>query len=173
MINKPNNYAFIDGQNLYLSLKSLGWTLDYCRFRIYLRDKYAVAKAYLFIGYIKNNDELYQALREAGFICIFKPILEYQNGAVKGNCDAELVLQAMIEYQNYQQAVIITGDGDFYCLVNYLLSQGKLKAVIVPNKFKFSALLKFKIFRPYLRYLNDLELKLGYKKKRPYKDETS
>jgi uncharacterized LabA/DUF88 family protein len=47
-------------------------------------------------------------------------------GKVKGNVDAELVLHAMIEYPNYDKALIVTGDGDFFCLVEYLIKQDKL-----------------------------------------------
>ena len=105
-------------------------------------------------------------MQEAGFICIFKPTLKYKDGTTKGNCDAELVLQAMIEYSNFDKAIIVTGDGDFYCLVKYLIEKLKMKAVIIPNKFKFSALLKFKICRPYLRFLNNSNDKLAYKKEK-------
>ena len=38
---KENNYAFIDGQNLNLSLKELGWKIDY-RVRAYLKDQYRI-----------------------------------------------------------------------------------------------------------------------------------
>lgn len=172
MILKENNYAFIDSQNLNLSIRELGWKLDWRCFRVYLKEKYGVARAFLFIGYVSGNNDLYTALQEAGFICIFKPTLTYKGGTTKGNCDAELVLHAMIEYPNYDKAVIVTGDGDFYCLVQHLLEKGKLKNVLIPNQLKFSALLKWDIFRPYLRYMNDLEHKLAYKKKGPRKDET-
>jgi len=172
MKNTENNYAFIDSQNLNLSIRSLGWSLDFVKFRIFLKEKYGVEKAFLFIGYIDGNNSLYKALQEAGFICIFKPTLEYENGGTKGNVDAELVLHTMIEYPNYNKAVIVSGDGDFHCLVKYLLEKGKLKNVLIPNRLKFSALLKWKIFRPYLRYVNELENRLSYKKKGPFKDET-
>lgn len=130
--------------------------------------------AYLFIRYIEGNNDLYTALQVAGFICIFKPTLKYKDGTTKGNCDAELVLWSMIEYSNYDKAIIVTGDGDFYCLVNYLIEKCKLSAILIPNKLKFSALLKFKLFRSHLRYMNELKEKLSYdhKKKRPHKDET-
>ncbi len=167
-----NNYAFIDSQNINLAIRALGWRLDFARFRIYLTDKYGVTKAFLFIGYIEGNNELYKSLQEAGFICIFRPTLKYKDGSTKGNCDAELVLQAMIEYQNYDKALIITGDGDFYCLAKYLEENYKLEALLIPNRLKFSALLKLKVFRPFLRFMNDLEGLLAYKKKRPYKDGT-
>lgn len=158
---KEKNFAFLDSQNLNLSIRSLGWKLDFKRFRKYLADKYGVQKAYLFIGFIDANEELYASLKEAGFVCIFKPTLTYKDGTTKGNCDAELVLQAMIELPNYDKAVIVTGDGDFYCLIKLLLEWKKLKAVLIPDRLKFSALLKLKEFRPYLQYMNDLRSKLA------------
>ena len=158
---KEKNFAFVDSQNLNLSIRSLGWKLDFKRFRKYLADKYDVQKAYLFIGFIDANEELYASLKEAGFVCVFKPTLTYKDGTTKGNCDAELVLQAMIELPNYDKAVIVTGDGDFYCLVKLLLEWNKLKAVLIPDQLKFSALLKLKEFRPYLQYMNDLRSKLS------------
>jgi uncharacterized LabA/DUF88 family protein len=172
MKKAANNYAFIDSQNLNLSIRALGWELDFSRFRIYLQENYSVTKAFLFIGYVEGNNDLYASLQTAGFICIFKPTLKYKDGTTKGNCDAELVLQTMIEYPNYDKAIIVTGDGDFYCLVKYLVEKEKLEALMVPNKLKFSALLKFRIVRPYLRFMNDLQQRLEYKKKRPRKDGT-
>jgi len=161
-----NNYAFIDSQNLNLAIRELGWQLDHHRFRVYLREKYGVQKAFLFIGYVEGSMTLYKALQEAGFICIFKPTLKYKDGTIKGNCDAELVLQTMIEYPNYRRAIIVTGDGDFHCLVKYLLEQEKLGAVLIPNREKYSALLKLREFRPYLCFMNDLKQNLGYKKEK-------
>ncbi len=167
-----NNYAFIDSQNLNLNIRNQGWILDFARFRVYLREKYGVKKAFIFVGYIEANKKMYDFLNSTGYVCIFKPTLEYKDGTTKGNCDAELVLQTMIEYPNYDGAIIVSGDGDFQCLAKYLFDNKKLKMLIIPNKLKFSALLKQAIFRPYLRYLNDLQKKLEYIKKRPHKDET-
>src|SRR3989344_1579846 len=171
--SKENNYAFIDSQNLNLSIRALGWALDFKRFRKYLLEKYSISEAFLFIGFVEGNNDLYKSLQEAGFICIFKPTLKYKDGTTKGNCDAELVLQAMIEYPNYDKAVIVTGDGDFHCLVKYLIGKDKLEALLIPNMFKFSTLLKFKEFRPYLRYMNELKNRMEYKNKRPHEDGTS
>ncbi len=167
-----NNYAFIDSQNLNLSIRNLGWVLDFKRFRVYLKEKYGVTKAFLFIGYIGANRDLYTSLQDAGFICIFKPTLTYKDGKTKGNCDAELVLETMIQFPEYNQAVIVTGDGDFYCLAKYLIEKNKLNSILIPNRFKFSALLKWKLFRPFLQYMNDLEQRLAYKKKEPHTDGT-
>lgn len=141
---KENNYAFVDSQNLNLGVKSQGWDLDFARFRQFLKDKYKVQRAYLFIGYVFENQTIYTKLQEAGYICIFKPTLEIKEKGkirIKGNVDAELVLHTMIEYENYDKAIIISGDGDFYCLVQYLVKQNKLRKIIVPNT-RFSSLLR-------------------------------
>lgn len=162
---KENNYAFINGQNLHLSVRALGWKLDMGRFRVYLKEKYGVSKAFLFIGYIGTNSDLYKHLQEAGYICIFKPVLIYKEGKTKGNCDAELVLYAMIEYSTYKKAVIVSGDGDFHCLVKYLIEQKKLEKLLIPNQRAYSALLK-RFPSQYLGFVSALRHKVAYKKKR-------
>jgi uncharacterized LabA/DUF88 family protein len=161
-----NNYAFIDSNNLYLSIKVLGWDIDFKRFRIYLKDKYNIRKAFLFIGYVPGNEALYTSLQEAGYIVIFKPTLEYKKDGenkIKGNVDAELVLHTMIEYPNYDKAIIVTGDGDFHCLIEYLEQKNKLGRVLIPNRKRYSKLLWR--FHQYTDYLNNLENKLAKNKK--------
>jgi uncharacterized LabA/DUF88 family protein len=157
-----NNFAFIDSNNVYLSIKSQGWHINWERFRIYLKEHYNVITAYLFIGYIEGNNDVYIRLQKAGFICIFKPVLTYKDGTIKGNVDAELVLHTMIQLPNFNKAVIVTGDGDFYCLVQHLLEQNKLQTVLVPNRHKYSALLK-KFAKKNIAFMNDLKEKIGLK----------
>lgn len=77
------------------------------------------------------------------------------SGDVKGNVDAELVLHAMIEYANYDKALIVTGDGDFYCLVEYLLKMDKLLKLMVPNKGKYSSL--FRKMMPHIVFMDNLQ----------------
>ena len=149
-MQKPIIYAFIDSQNLNLGVKSQGWILDWRKFRQYLRNKYNVTKAYLFIGQVAGNESLYTFLQECGYIIIFKPTLErLKDGRVeiKGNVDAELVLHSMIQFNNYDKAIIVSGDGDFHCLVEYLVSQNKLLLILAPNKY-YSRLLK-----PFSRFI--------------------
>ncbi len=158
-------YAFIDSQNLNLGVRSSGWQIDYKKFRLYLKNKYGVDKAFMFIGMVTNNQKLYTMLQDAGFILIFKPTVRYfENGkeTVKGNVDAELVLHAAaIEFSNYNKAIIVSGDGDFACLVEFLDDKNKLLHVFTPNS-KYS-----KLLRPYSKYvveLNQLKSSLEYKK---------
>jgi len=161
-----NNYAFIDSQNLNLAIRDQGWLLDWKKFRIYLRENYQVNKAFLFIGYVSGNSNLYRALQLYGYILIFKPTMELPSGTVKGNIDAELVLHTMIEYLNYDQAVIVSGDGDFYCLIEYLRNQNKLLVLLVPNYYKYSGLLKGAAAKK-IAFCNDLQKKLSYIKRTP------
>jgi len=143
-------YAFIDSQNLNLGVRSQGWKLDFGKFRQYLITKYQVSKTFLFLGYVQGNQALYTYLQSVGYICIFKPTLELKKNKkikIKGNVDAELVLHAMIEYPKYDKAIIVSGDGDFYCLIEYLEKKGKLLKIFAPNK-KYSSLL-----RKYAKYI--------------------
>jgi uncharacterized LabA/DUF88 family protein len=158
------NYAFIDSQNLNLSILRLGWKLDFHRFRVYLREKYKVQIAYLFIGYLPENQDLYNSLQKYGYVLIFKPTLKYKDGRIKGNCDAELVLQTMIDFEKYKKAVIVNGDGDFHCLVHYLLKENKLEKLLVPNRHSYSALLK-KCAADKITFINELKRKLEYENK--------
>lgn len=160
-----SNYAFIDSQNLNLGVRSSGWRVDYRKLRLYLKNKFDVDQAFMFIGLVGNNQKLYTELQKAGFILVFKPTVQYfQNGkqTVKGNVDAELVLHAAaIQYANYDKAVIVTGDGDFACLIEFLEDKGKLLHILTPNH-KYSQLLK--PFSQYIVHMSQLKKSVEYKK---------
>ena len=98
-----------------------------------------------------------------------------QGGVVKGNVDAELVLHAMIEWSNYDKAVIVTGDGDFYCLVDYLHKKKKLLRLLAPNAAKYSTLLR-PLAPNLIDFVSHLRVKLEWKGKeserQSYKDKT-
>ena len=162
MEKHENNYAFIDSNNLYLSIRQQGWKLDFRRFRNYLQDKYNVTKAFLAIGHVAQHKKLYAALRQDGYDLIFKPTLLLPDGRVKGDVDAELVLQALAEYNNYDKAVIVSNDGDFHCLVRYLQQQNKLLRLIIPDRNNYSSLLTR--FSAHIAFMNDLRGKLEYKR---------
>ncbi|MBR2709693.1 NYN domain-containing protein [Candidatus Saccharibacteria bacterium] len=150
-MKKDKVYAFIDGNNLYLGAKAQGITIHYGDFRLYLRNKLGAEKVFLFIGYDPRNATLYKMLQRYGYILVFKPTIPYvEDGArtMKGNVDAELVLHcAAIEYPDFDKAVIVTSDGDFACLVQYLVERGKLAKIITPTEFHSS------LFQPYTSYI--------------------
>lgn len=158
-----NNFAFIDGNNVHLGIGALGWKLDWRRFRISLREHYGVSRAYYFLGYLPERQDLYNSLQTYGYTLIFKPVMYRGRGErPKGNVDAELVLQAMIDYGNYERAVIVTSDGDFACLVRYLHEQGKLERVLSPSRKGCSVLLK-RAAREKIDFVEDARGKLEHK----------
>jgi uncharacterized LabA/DUF88 family protein len=182
---QPNNYAFIDSQNLNLGTQRMGWKLDWRRFRKLLRDKYGVSQAYMFIGYMSENEALYEYMHELGFLVVLKPTIDVspkQGGesdqdakkskdtkskdsddkdrpTIKGNVDAELVLYAMKELKNYDKAIIVSGDGDFFSLAEYLEEQGKLEHILTPN-WQYSSLLK--VFDKKIVRLDQMRRQLTY-----------
>ncbi len=152
-----------------------GWKLDYRRFRIYLKEKYNVEKAYLFIGYISENQDLYTELQEAGYLLRFKPVLYKEHGFKQGNVDADLVLNIMRYYSEYNLAFIVTSDGDFDTTVRYLRKKKKLGIVLSPNMEKCSSLLKIEA-QDKIDFINNLRNKVELSilnEKAPLEDETS
>jgi len=162
MKKEDHNFAFIDGQNLNLGIQSMGWKLNYSRFRKYLAEKYSVATVYYFIGYVPGNQPLYSELQKAGYVLVFKPTIPDGDGNIKGNIDADLVLQAMIDLPNYDQAIIVSSDGDFHSLVKYLYQNSKLRFVMSPYIDTCSTLLK-KEAKERIVFMSNLRRKLEYK----------
>ena len=159
MIEKKN-YAFIDAQNLHLGSKDAVLNIDYKKLRVYLKDKYNVERAYLFMGYLPQYTDLYAKRQEEGYIIKFKPVLPAQDSQKqKGDIDAHLAFCVMLYYREYKEAVLVTSDGDFDIVVKYLRKKGKLAAVLSPNRNKCSALLKIAAADK-MQYLQDVGSKI-------------
>ena len=145
------NQAFIDAQNLRLGTKKAAdpWTVDLKKLRIYLRDKYSVEYAYYFIGaYDPSNQDLYQALQQYGYIVVFR---EHSDSAVsrkKGNVDTDIVFSIMkklVEKEDFEKVILVSGDGDYWRMVDYLISKDRFAKLLAPNKKSMSSLYKRKI----------------------------
>jgi uncharacterized LabA/DUF88 family protein len=165
------NYAFIDSQNLNLGVQKIGWKMDWRKFRLWLQEKYGVTHAYMFIGYMAENESLYELMHDHGYLIVLKPTLEIKPDAndeehkddkptIKGNIDADLVLHAMKELRNYDKAVIVSGDGDFFGLIEYLAEQKKLLKILTPNQ-RYSTLLKG--FEEYIDGIDQHRGELAYR----------
>lgn len=127
--------VYIDGANLHKGTQGLGWTLDYERFFVWLRDKYRIERAYLFIGLIPKNKDLYTKLQEAGYTLVYKEITFDGTGKVKGNCDADLVLKVTSDYyeKHFDQVVLVSSDGDYAGLVQFLKERQSFRTLISPS----------------------------------------
>lgn len=167
-MKKEKVFVFIDSQNLNLGTSKdiynkkreliyKGWKLDYKKFYKYLSDKFRTRKVFLFIGYIKENESLYRYLKSCGYELVHKPTTKDGFGKPKGNVDAELVLySSAIEFNNYDKAVVVSGDGDFYCLLKFLKEKKKLLKLIIPNRVSASTLLsKFEEYKVFIQREKD------------------
>ncbi len=164
------NIAFIDGQNLYLGTAEDNWSIDHKRLRIYLRDKYSVDEAYYFLGYTsENGQELYNNLQKAGFIVIFKKHHELLEGKKKGNVDTDIVFEIMksLIEEDFDKVVLVSGDGDYKKVVDYLIKKNKFEKILFPNQ-RFASSLYKKMTAKYYSHLGDpsLRKKIQYIKKR-------
>lgn len=176
--SRPNNvYAFIDSQNLNVGVQKFGWKVDWQKFRKFLTEKYGVTKAFMFIGYVPEFEPLYEQLHEAGYMIVLKPTYDMtrpqldpdspeakkaeneEKKPVKGNIDADLVLWAMKEMSNYDKMILVSGDGDFYSLVEYMESKNRLEKILTPS-FQYSQL--YNRYEEYIERLDQYKRDLRY-----------
>lgn len=163
MKNKEFNLAFVDGQNLYLGTKEENWKINLSKFRIYLKDKYSVSEAYYFLGYVNDdNEDLYNAIQKAGFIVVFKEHHSKLLAKKKGNVDTDIVFEIMknmIDNQEFNKIVLVSGDGDYKKLVDYLIKKDKFKKILFPNK-KFASSLYKKLGSEFFDYLENIKRRI-------------
>lgn len=179
---KPTIYAFIDSQNLNVGVQKYGWKMNWVKFRQFLAAKYGVSKAYMFIGYVPEFEKMYEQMHDAGYAVVLKPTYDMskplpevaaidskegektaepeEKKPIKGNIDAELVLWAMKEMPSYDKAIIVSGDGDFLCLIEYLDEQQKLLKLLAPNH-QYSRL--YNSYEQYVERLDKYKSELAYR----------
>lgn len=138
---KQQRYAFIDGQNLH---QWLSWHIDYYKFRIYLKDKYKITKAYYFLWFREKENALYEKLQDAWFILIFNLQWEHLKSNKKWNVDTNLVFTCMkkIIEKDMNAALIVSGDGDYKMMVDYLIEKQLFIKILCPNLRYASSLYK-------------------------------
>lgn len=144
--NKTPNVAFVDGQNLHLGTKEKGWTVNHARLRTYLKDKYKVGEAYYFLGFVSENvQDLYDNLQKAGFILSFREHSSALKGKKKGNVDCDIifaVMRKLVEQEPFEKVYIVSGDGDYKKLVDFLVKKGRFGKMLFPNMEYASSLYK-------------------------------
>lgn len=148
--------------------------MDYSRFRVWLRERYGVDRAYLFLGNVPKYSAMYGNLQRMGYILIFKQTTYDRAGKPKGNCDADLVLETVKQmYENeYDQAVVVSSDGDYAGLVSFLMHKKRFRVLLSPAApDRCSILLKRTGTR--ITYISEFRGQLARKEKAPDADETA
>ncbi len=79
-----------------------------------------------------------------GYDISFKPTITDKNGKTKGNIDGELILSVAKDfYENdLKSVVLVAGDGDYHCLVDFLKNKDIPVTIVSPNRKYLSFLLK-------------------------------
>ena len=164
-----NNQAFIDGQNLYMNVKNNDWAIDLKKFRIYLREQYDISKAYYFLGAInEENQDVYESIQDAGFILVFREHNQSMIGKKKGNVDTDIVFTIMAkiaDQENFDQVVLVSGDGDYFKMVRYLVNKNRFRKLLSPNRHSTSSL--YRVYTPkYVDFLDNegIKQKISYNK---------
>ena len=161
------NLAFIDGQNLHLGTLQNQWKIDHKKFRTYLKDKYHVEEAYYFLGYVSEDEQdLYNNLQKSGFIVLFREHNSGLKGTKKGNVDTDLVFEAMkilLERKDFTKILLVSGDGDYKKLVDYLVKKNLFKKLLFPNR-QYASSLYNKLGSEFFDYLEmpDIRSKISY-----------
>ncbi len=160
------NYCYVDGQNLHLGTASAEkpWYVDLAKFRVYLREKYHVEKAFYYLGYVQEGssiEQLYESIQNAGFILVFRQHNAAMIGKKKGNVDSDIIFSVMKRMYNdddFDKVLLVSGDGDYKMLVDFLIEEKKFEKILFPNKKYRSSLYK-KIGAPYFAFLDDADVK--------------
>lgn len=156
------NHAYIDGQNLYLGTKECGWAIDFRKFRIYLREKYNVTEAYYVLGFVSESEQdLYDDLQKAGFILSWREHSSLLKGKKKGNVDCDIIfaiMKKLVEGEKFDKIIIVSGDGDYIKLVDYLINKNLFEKMLFPNK-EFASTLYNKYGREFYDYLEDIDVR--------------
>lgn len=125
---------YIDGANLHQGIKKAG-ILDYAKFYKYLTNKYRPKNIYIFLGRIAKNQPLYDFLTHCGYKIILKDTFQNEDGEIKGNVDAEIVLRSVEDAyeETYECGILVSGDGDFSCLIDFWKRKNILPKIIAPD----------------------------------------
>lgn len=159
------NIAYIDGQNLYMGTRSCepAWKVDLARFRVYLEKKYSVAEAHYFLGYVQGeNEELYDSIQKAGFILKFREHNSAMLGKKKGNVDSDIIFSVMkriYKGEPFDKVVLVSGDGDYKMLVDFLIEEDKFEKILFPNRQFRSSLYK-QLSNRFFAHLDDAAIKV-------------
>ncbi len=132
--------VFVDGANYFFAQRKLGWNIDAEKLLQFCAEHYGtIEDAYYYIGTDTTADAQQQAylnvLANIGYSLVTKPIKtiydpEHGESKQKANLDVEIVLDMFNTLDNYDVAVLVSGDGDFERALQMLKARGKRFEVI-------------------------------------------
>lgn len=130
-------------------------------------DKYGVAEAYYFLGFLSEDEQdLYDKLQKAGFILSFREHSSVLKGKKKGNVDSDIifaVMKKLVENEPFDNVFIVSGDGDYKKLVDFLIKKNRFGKMLFPNS-EFASSLYNGLGGEFFDYLEapDVKAKIAY-----------
>lgn len=120
--------VFIDVQNLYYSAKNL--LHKKVNFGAILKTavgKRNLIRAFAYVVRTKTGEEqpFFSALEHLGLETRIRDLQEYPGGLKKADWDVGITVDAIRISQNVDTIILVSGDGDFIQLVEYLQGHGK------------------------------------------------
>jgi len=139
--------AFVDVQNIYMCVKTVfGHTkINYRILRDFLNRDGALVKMVAFTCYDPENRsqvDFMHALALMGYRVVAKPIKRMPDGNIKASMDMEMALEILVSAPYLDEIVLVTGDGDFAPIVDYVARMGKVIKVIGPDRLTSPELIR-------------------------------
>ena len=125
---KGKVYVFIDAANIIYGCNGAGWKMDFEKLMQYLKKKYLATRVLYYAGLDSENKKqlsFYELLQRLGYELRLVPVKTYNSGKRKGDVDARLSFEAMKYLEEFDEAIFLTGDGDYYWLLEYLSEKDK------------------------------------------------
>ncbi|MCX6789073.1 MAG: NYN domain-containing protein [Candidatus Gribaldobacteria bacterium] len=112
-------YVFIDASNVWNAIKSMRKLIEYKNFKEYFKKYFDANKVEIFYydAFPKEGTRDYDLGGKHRFFTYLKK--------GQGNMDVEITIDAIHNMQEYDIAVLFSGDADFLALVSYLRNSGK------------------------------------------------
>ena len=126
-----------------------------------------MTEAYYFLGFVSEEEQdLYDKLQKAGFILSFREHSSALEGRKKGNVDSDIIfgiMKKLVENEPFEKVFIVSGDGDYKKLVDFLIKKGRFGKMLFPNG-EFASSLYSSLGSEFFDYLEkpDVKAKIAY-----------
>lgn len=157
---KPITFAFIDATNIIYGASNYGWRMDFHKLAHYLKMRFGVSKILYYAGVDNENLKqlkFYEKLQEFGFQLRLVPVKKFKDGKKKADVDSRMTFEMMKYFKEYDRAVVMTGDGDFYWVLEHLIA-AKNRIFLISHRQNTALELK-RLFG--YRYINLDDIKHG------------
>jgi len=121
--------VIIDGDNLLVAAKQLGFNIDFAKLREVLAQSFAALigiRVYVSSNLLANKHHtFYNSLPQLGY-----ELRMNNDRTAKSNIDTIMAIDAVSQSDEYHTLVLVSGDGDFVSLLDNLKKQGKQTVVV-------------------------------------------